>query len=167
MRRSCEARVEIAAPPEAVWAVVTDVTRVGEWSGECHGCEWVGGATTAAVGARFRGHNQRLFARWTRTNQVFVVERPHGFVWRTMPGGVYPDSVEWELALGEHGSGTTARLSYSVIKLPKAMELLVHVFLPPHRDRTRDLADDLGRLKALLQQTGAADDSGETSTKRQ
>jgi len=34
VRRGCEASVDIAAPPSAVWAVVADVTRVGEWSGE-------------------------------------------------------------------------------------------------------------------------------------
>jgi uncharacterized protein YndB with AHSA1/START domain len=151
MRRSCEARIDIAAPPASVWAVVTDVTRVGEWSGECRGCEWVGGARAAVVGARFRGHNRRLLARWTRTNQVFAADEPHRFVWRTMPGGVYPDSVEWEVALEERGSGTSVRLSFSVITIPRAMELVIDAFMPPHRDRTDDLAGDLGRLKALVE----------------
>jgi uncharacterized protein YndB with AHSA1/START domain len=153
MRRSCEARVEIAASPETVWAVVTDVTRVGEWSGECRGCEWVDGTKGAVPGARFRGRNRRLYARWTRTNQVFVADEPHRFVWRTMPGGIYPDSVEWEVALEEHSTGTGVRLSYSIITVPRAMEILIDVFFPPHRDRTDDLTGDLGRLKALVEST--------------
>jgi hypothetical protein len=151
MRRSCEARIEIAAAPAAVWAVVTDVTRVGEWSGECRGAQWIDGATAAVIGARFRGHNRRLFARWTRTNQVFVADEPRRFVWRTMPGGIYPDSVEWEVALELVGAGTAVRLSYAVVQLPKVMELAIDVFFPPHRDRTVDLAQDLGRLKALVE----------------
>jgi uncharacterized protein YndB with AHSA1/START domain len=160
VRRSCEASIEIAAPPAAVWAVATDVTRVGEWSGECRGCEWADGATTAAAGARFRGHNRRLGLRWTRTNEVFVADEPHRFVWRTMPGGIYTDSVEWELRLEENGNGTTARLSYSVVKLAKAAELLIDVFFPPHRDRTGDLADDLGRLKRLVEATLTTEHTG-------
>ena len=31
---------DIAAPPEAVYAAISDVTRMGEWSEECHTCEW-------------------------------------------------------------------------------------------------------------------------------
>jgi len=42
MRRECEASVVIEAPPEAVWSVISDVTRVGEWSGECRRGEWIG-----------------------------------------------------------------------------------------------------------------------------
>ena len=38
----------VSAAPEAVWALVADVPRMGEWSPECVRCEWVGGATGAA-----------------------------------------------------------------------------------------------------------------------
>jgi hypothetical protein len=31
----CDAEIVIDAPAEAIWAVVADVTRVGEWSAEC------------------------------------------------------------------------------------------------------------------------------------
>ena len=31
---------DIAASPEAVYAAISDVTRMGEWSEECVGCEW-------------------------------------------------------------------------------------------------------------------------------
>jgi len=160
VRRSCTASIEISAPPADVWAVAADVTRVGEWSGECRGCEWADGATGAAVGARFRGHNRRLALRWTRTNQIFVADEPHRLVWRTMPSGIYTDSVEWEVRLEENGSSTTAHLSYSVVKLAKAVELLIDVFFPPHRDRTGDLADDLGRLKRLVETTLTAEHTG-------
>jgi hypothetical protein len=30
------AAAHASAPPEAVWRVLADVTRVGEWSHECH-----------------------------------------------------------------------------------------------------------------------------------
>ncbi len=40
-----EASVTIAAAPERVWALVTDITRMGEWSPESTGGRWTRGAT--------------------------------------------------------------------------------------------------------------------------
>ena len=54
-----EVTVHIAAPPEAVWALVSDVTRIGEFSPETFEAEWLDGATGPEVGARFRGHVKR------------------------------------------------------------------------------------------------------------
>lgn len=48
---------EIAAGPESVWMVLSDVPRMGEFSPENTGGSWIGGATGAAVGARFEGTN--------------------------------------------------------------------------------------------------------------
>ncbi|MGK2958896.1 MAG: SRPBCC family protein [Acidimicrobiales bacterium] len=36
---------EINAPVERVWEMVSDVTRMGEWSPENEGVTWLGGAT--------------------------------------------------------------------------------------------------------------------------
>ena len=49
----------IAAAPEKLWALVSDVTRMGEWSPETVGCEWVGDPKEPVIGARFKGRNQR------------------------------------------------------------------------------------------------------------
>src|SRR3546814_19646334 len=40
---------DIAASPEAVYAAISDVTRMGEWSTECHTCEWQEGFDGPAV----------------------------------------------------------------------------------------------------------------------
>jgi len=87
----------MSAPPEAIWAVVADVTRVGEWSGECRGCIWVEGASEAVAGARFRGTNRRGGFRWTRLNEVVRADRPNELVWRTVPSGPYPTPSNGEL----------------------------------------------------------------------
>ena len=47
------------ATPATVWALVSDVTRIGEFSPETFEAEWLGEATGPAVGARFRGHVKR------------------------------------------------------------------------------------------------------------
>ena len=51
--------VHMAAPVETVWALVSDVTRVGEFSPETFEAEWLDGATGPQAGARFRGHVRR------------------------------------------------------------------------------------------------------------
>jgi uncharacterized protein YndB with AHSA1/START domain len=56
---SGEVSVPMAAAPEKVWALVSDVTRIGEFSPETFEAEWTHGATGPAVGARFRGHVKR------------------------------------------------------------------------------------------------------------
>lgn len=50
--------VEIAAAPDKVYAMVSDITRMGEWSPECVSCRWAKGATGPAVGARFKATNR-------------------------------------------------------------------------------------------------------------
>ena len=141
----------VDASPQAVWDLVSDVTRVGEWSGECRGCDWVVPAAYAEVGARFRGKNRRDAVRWTRTNQFFTVREPEELVWRTMVGGIYRDSVEWRITLTREGNGTHVRESFDVIKISRALEFLIRVFFRAHMDRSADLAQDLQRLKALVE----------------
>ncbi len=151
MRRNCQARVTVDAPVDAVWGLVSDVTRVGEWSGECRGCVWADGADTAVRGARFRGRNRRGGLRWTRLNEVTDVEVPHRLGWRTVTRFPYPDSVEWELRLTETREGTEVVESFRVVKLPRVMEWLIGIFMPAHRDRSTDLAEDLARLKEVVE----------------
>ena len=58
---------EVAAPPEEVWALVSDLTRMGEWSPEARGGRWAGGTDGPSVGAVFKGRNRNGRYRW-RTN---------------------------------------------------------------------------------------------------
>ena len=49
----------IAAPAGLVWDLVSDVTRIGEFSPETFEAQWLDGATGPRAGARFRGHVRR------------------------------------------------------------------------------------------------------------
>jgi uncharacterized protein YndB with AHSA1/START domain len=51
--------VHMAAPPEKIWDLVSDVTKIGRYSPETFEAEWLEGATGPAVGAKFRGHVKR------------------------------------------------------------------------------------------------------------
>jgi uncharacterized protein YndB with AHSA1/START domain len=75
---TADAAVEevIAAPPQVLYDLVSDVTRMGDWSPETTSCRWVGGAAGARVGARFRGSNRLGWRRWS--TRCTVVEADPG-----------------------------------------------------------------------------------------
>ncbi len=54
-----EVSLHIDAPPEEVWALVSDVTRIGEFSPETFEARWTRGSTGPEVGASFKGHVKR------------------------------------------------------------------------------------------------------------
>ena len=153
MRRMCTAETVIDAPAAAIWTVVADVTRVGEWSGECRGCAWAGEPDAAVAGARFHGANRRSWLRWTRLNEITVAEEPGRLIWRTIPSGPYPDSVEWQIDLIPDNGRTRVRESFTVLVMPRLMEWLLWVAVPAHRDRTSELESDLERLKHLVEKS--------------
>ena len=51
--------VHMSAPPDKVWDLVSDVTKIGRYSPETFEAEWLDVATGPAVGAKFRGHVKR------------------------------------------------------------------------------------------------------------
>jgi hypothetical protein len=61
---------EIAATAETVWALVSDLPRMGDLSPENTGGTWDGGATGPAVGATFSGKNKNGMRRWSTTATV-------------------------------------------------------------------------------------------------
>lgn len=61
---------DIAAPPAAVYAAITDITRMGEWSPETVAAAWHEGHTGPAVGAVFSGTNRNGDKEWTTDAEV-------------------------------------------------------------------------------------------------
>ena len=58
MVEAIEESIDIDAPPERVYDMVADLSRMGEWSPENQGGKWLRGATGASQGARFKGRNR-------------------------------------------------------------------------------------------------------------
>ena len=73
--------MEIRATPEFVYDLVADVTRMGEWSPECYRCEWLGGATLAQPGARFKGYNRSGLIRWSNVSEIVTADRGRELAW--------------------------------------------------------------------------------------
>ena len=137
--------VVVDADIRAVWEVVRDPTRVGEWSHECVEGRWVGDDTDARPGARFRGRNRQGPIRWGRLCEVVRVE-PYELVWRTVPSTFYPDSTEWAIRLEPaEGGGSRIEETFRVVK-GTLLEPVYATMIPAHRDRTAALERDLERI---------------------
>lgn len=156
VQRTGRTEVTVDAPIDAVWAVLSDVTRTCEWSHECRSARWLGTAAVPAPGVRFRGRNQSGRIRWSRTCELFDVRPPIGLAWRTVPSLLYPDSTEWRFRLREDGERTTIVQDYRVVHLNPLVDRLYARAIPGHQDRTAALAADLRRLGDVAKQYAAS-----------
>lgn len=141
-------RVEVVvdATLPQVWGVVSDVTRIGEWSHECHEAHWLGEAQGPAPGARFRGRNRAGWARWSRISEITTLDPPHEIGWRTVPTLLFPDSTQWSIRLEPCGSGTLVTQSFAVLRAPWLLDRVYAWLIPAHQDRDARLAEDLARV---------------------
>jgi len=109
---------EIAASPEAVFAAITDVTRMGEWSPETYSAEWNDGVDGPAADAGFTGHNRNGDAEWsTNATIVELVENERFFFDCDMNGFIF---AKWGYAIEptDHGCRVT---EYSTNLIPEEM----------------------------------------------
>lgn len=146
-----QSRVEVVvdATLGQVWEVVSDVTRVGEWSHECHTARWLGGVDGPSPGVRFRGRNRAGLARWGRTCEIETVDPPNEIVWRTVPSPLFPDSTRWRIQLESTSQGQTLICqSFTVLRAPWLLDRLYALLIPAHQDRDARLAQDLARVGA-------------------
>lgn len=79
----------IAARSDDVWAAITDVTRMGEWSEECYSCSWHDGVEGPVVGATFDGHNRNGGHEWTTQGRVIEAEPGRSFVFECSMFGIH------------------------------------------------------------------------------
>jgi hypothetical protein len=96
---------EVAADAGTVWRMVSDVTRMGEWSPETTSCRWLGGAAGPRVGARFRGTNRYQFRRWSTTCTVTAADEGRRFAF-SVSWGPFPIS-DWSYAINPAGGACT------------------------------------------------------------
>ena len=97
----------MAAPAERIWSLVTDLSQMGRWSPECVRCEWQGGATGPAPGAKFKGRNRHGVSRWTTHCEVTVADAPKHFEFE-----VRESSMKWGYRFEPDGAGGTRVTEY-------------------------------------------------------
>lgn len=159
MQGSVTVRVE--APPSAVWAIVSDVTRIGELSPETFEAEWLGDATGPAVGARFRGHvrrNGRGPTYWSHC-KVTECEPERVFEFGVRTRGMTLNTWRYDLAPVEDGEGveTATDVTESFRLSPILPMRLYWAVLGWARGRTnrRGMQQTLERVKALAEAADA------------
>jgi hypothetical protein len=96
---------DVDAPATTVFALVSDLPRMGEWSPENVGGRWLAGASGPAVGARFRGANRKGFRRWSTTVRVTDAQAPRRFAFDVTLAGMPISS--WSYDVGDRDGGCT------------------------------------------------------------
>jgi hypothetical protein len=107
--------ITIAAAPEAVYDLVSDVTRTGEWSPICRAAWWDDGDGPRAD-AWFTGRNQTGDTVWETRSRVEIADRPREFGWLVSDG-----YVRWGYRLARVGGGTELTESWHLRRSGLAM----------------------------------------------
>jgi carbon monoxide dehydrogenase subunit G len=131
-----QATVHVNAPPEKVYAMISDVTRMGEWSPETYKCEWVEGATGPAVGARFKGSNKRGILRWSTKPTVKVADAGKEFTFET--GRTGKEDTRWSYRLAPKDGGTELTESFEALRY-----ILFFKIVSPPKMRKRQLQENI------------------------
>ncbi len=101
------ATLDIAAPTEKVWALVSDLPRMGEWSPENAGGKWVKGANGPALGAVFKGNNKNGVRRWSTTVTIVDFEPGKAFEFAVTSGPLQVANWRYEFEDTESGCRVT------------------------------------------------------------
>lgn len=158
--RTDSQEVVVAAPPQHVYDLIADLTRMGEWSPECARIASIDGATGPAEGARFVGHNRSGpggLMKWSRKGTVRAAAPGREFAFATEEGGI--EGTVWRYRFEPVGGGTRVTESYEVHKIPTWARI---VDVPTNRAKElrAGMRHTLDRLKA------AAEHSAETTPSR-
>lgn len=83
--------------------MLSDITRMGEWSPENEGGVWLGGATGPAPGAKFRASNRRGKRKWKTLSTVTQAEPGRRFSFRVSSAGI--QVADWSYEIERTASG--------------------------------------------------------------
>jgi hypothetical protein len=146
---TAEAHVHVDALPEAAYGVVSDVTRMGEWSPETIKCDWIEGATGPVVGARFKGTNKRGFAKWSTKPTVVVADPGREFAFDV------GTDTRWTYRFDADGAGTMVTESFEMLRDIRWYYAFAERWLMRVKDRRADLergmALTLERIKHVVE----------------
>ena len=142
-----EVSIEISASPEAIYDLVSDLPRMGEWSPENVGGEWQDGGS-GQVGDRYVGHNQAGERSWSVPVMVTVADRGHCFEFVTRPDE--GPCVRWTYRLEPTTGGTRVTEVWDVEKLSQTLQGRTQAQLD---ERSRVVEAAMGTTLAALKAT--------------
>ncbi|WP_229055138.1 SRPBCC family protein [Aeromicrobium sp. Leaf350] len=147
------ANVDVAAPPAAVWAIVSDLKRMGEWSPQCRRMFVRGGEV--AQGTRTININRQGWKVWPTRSYVKVFEPERALALKIAENGTI-----WTYELEPTETGTRLTESRTA---PNGVSNISN-FLTKHvlggtdnfeSGLQRGIEDTLARIKAEAERTAA------------
>jgi uncharacterized protein YndB with AHSA1/START domain len=148
-----EAQVHVTVPPMQVYELVTDVSRMGEWSPETTHCEWLDGAQGPVVGARFKGTNKRGFARWSTKPRVVAADPGREFAFVIDHRG--REATKWTYRFEPDDGGTRVTESFELMMDLPWYFVAADRYMMRVKDRRADLVQSmeqtLGRIKSVAE----------------
>ncbi|WAC53915.1 SRPBCC family protein [Gordonia sp. SL306] len=102
---TAQVRIRVAAPPVAVWQVVSDVESMAEMSSELQSVRWTDPTAEPGVGATFIGSSRHpAMGEWSTTSHVVEWTPLKSFAWAVED--VDSPSATWRFTLHDDGDET-------------------------------------------------------------
>ncbi len=154
--RKHQESVTVDASAEALYDLVSDITRTGEWSPVCTSCWWDDDEEAGRVGAWFTGHNELPHRTWETRSEVVAAERGREFAF--VVGGTF---VRWGFTFAPTETGTS--LSESWEFLPGGIAMFEEKFgdeaAEQIADRTQQALDGIPKTLAAIKRIAEADEA--------
>jgi uncharacterized protein YndB with AHSA1/START domain len=146
-----EVSLHIDAPADRVWALVSDVTRIGEFSPETFEARWTRGSRGPEVGASFKGHVKRNGVGPTYWSPCQVTACVPNEVFEFAVGTDDVTLNNWGYRLEPDGKGTKVTEYFRIE--PSLPMRLYWTVLGSLRGRTneRGMRTTLERMKAVIE----------------
>jgi hypothetical protein len=103
-----EVRRTMAGDPQKLYELIADVTRMGDWSPESDGAEWLTGEP-GIVGSMFRGDNRRPWMKWSTFCTVIAAEPGRRFAFAVKARGRPVSTWEYQITPRAGGCQVTER----------------------------------------------------------
>jgi hypothetical protein len=105
----------IAAPPATLYAMVSDLPRMSEWSPICTGCRWDDESRAATVGVWFTGSNSSGGRQWETRSEVVAADPGERFEF--VVGGAAEGWVRWSYSFVPVVDGTEVTEGWQILRL--------------------------------------------------
>lgn len=144
------ASITIDRPVNEVFAAVSDIARMGEWSPECVECRWAEGVDAPGVGAAFSGDNvvkagPLTLKRWTTSSEVTGYEPDALFEF------VAEGYTTWRYEFEARDGSTVVTESFSFAPPEGVQKFLYETVMRRSKNMVKGMDATLRRLKVVLE----------------
>jgi len=129
------ASIDINASPEAVYGILTDLSRISELSPECYQAEWEGDSTGPEVGASYRGYNRAGDNEWDIAVNVVAAEPGRAWAFE-VPSPDAPTQWAYAIEATDGGCRVTESFDAPVLAEERFQEMGRHQMLVANIETT-------------------------------